>query len=85
MWLVETLNSTYRVEALGTQFKVTKIAGGVGKYYLSEGEHRLHNMVALEVGKRGYFDSIVTTTVKSVKEVSLENTKAAKEPSSQEE
>jgi len=68
MWLIETLNSTYQVEALGSKFKVTKVSGIASEYYLDTGQSREHIMVAFEVGKRAYFDSIQTTTVKSIKE-----------------
>ena len=68
MWLVETLNSTYSVEAIGSHFKVTKVDGIASEYYLDKGQSRLHTMVAFEVGKRAHFGSIQTTTVKSVKE-----------------
>jgi hypothetical protein len=68
MLIIETLNSTYKIEALGDMFKVTKLEGGPKKYYLDKGESKLHKMIALQVGYRGHFDSIQTTTIKSIKE-----------------
>lgn len=67
MLIVETLNSTYTVQALGDMFKVTKLEGEKG-LYLTKGESRLHKMIALQVGYRGNFDSVQTTTIKSIKE-----------------